>query len=225
LSRRGSWISPGRAIGAGLVAGAFGSLAQSLFFGATKRIAPAPPADAFTPPEPAQRSETETQTVARRVVEDLAHRPLPSEAKDAAGQLVHLAFGSAWGGLYGLLRSRRRTPLGPLGLAAFSLAVWGVSDNLLLPAFRLAGPATAYPLKSHAYAVTAHLAYGAAVWTAFELLRPASGKTLFALGSALWGSRELPAWLRGPAWRAAIAVHEADLEGRAAQVVDAVTGS
>lgn len=215
---------PGRAVAVGLVAGAFGSLVQSLFFGATKRIAPSPPADAFSPPEPAQRSETETQTAARRVVEDLAHRDLPPDAKEAAGQLVHFAFGSAWGGLYGLLRGGHRRPFGPLGLAAFSLGVWGVSDNLILPVFRLAGPPIAYPLKSHAYAITAHLAYGAAVWTAFELLGPASGKTLFALGSALWGTRRLPASLRGPARRAAVALHRAGLADHAREAIDAVAG-
>jgi hypothetical protein len=224
VKRRGSWISPARAVGVGLVAGAFGSLVQNLFFGATRKIAPSPPESAFTPPEPVQRGEPETQTVARRVVEDLARRDLPLNDQVAAGQVVHVAFGAAWGGLYGLLRSRRRTPFGPLGVAAFSLGVWHASDNVLLPVFRLAGPPSAYPLRSHAYAIAAHFAYGAAVWTAFELLRPASPRALFSLGSALWGTRKLPAVLRKPARRAVLAVHRADLGGRAAQVVNAVAG-
>jgi uncharacterized membrane protein YagU involved in acid resistance len=163
-------LSPLGALGCGLVAGVAGSLATELFFAITSKIAPAPPEDAFQPPEPEQRQETATQTVARRTVEGLLRRG-PVEHKERAGRIVHYAFGAAWGGLYGLLATRSRRLEEPLGALGFGLAVWMASDNLILPVFRLAAWPHAYPVKSHAYAIAAHVVYGAAVWGAFEALQ------------------------------------------------------
>src|SRR5262249_48323085 len=88
----------------GLWAGAAGALAQNLFFLATRRIAPQTPRDVFQPPEEIQKQEPATETVARRVVEGLAARPLSAARKQLGGSLVHHGFGAAWGGLYGLAR-------------------------------------------------------------------------------------------------------------------------
>lgn len=204
------------------MAGAFGSLVQTLFFAATKSVAPKPPKDAFSPPEPEQADETETQTVARRVVEGLAQQPLDDKEKRLGGQLVHYGFGAGWGGLYGVTLGPSRRLRGPLGVLAFSTLVWGLSDNVILPLFKIAGPATAYPAKSHAYAIAAHLAYGAAVAGAFELLRPASAKTLLALGGAVWATRGLPRILRRPVRSAIATIREADIGDRVTQLTDAV---
>jgi hypothetical protein len=225
MRTRRSSLSPLRALGAGLVAGAFGSLVQTLFFAATKAIAPKPPKDAFSPPEPEQGDETETQTVARRVVKDLAQQPLDDSAKHLGGQLVHYAFGAGWGGLYGVTLGPSRRLRGPLGVLAFSTLVWGLSDNVILPLFKLAGPASAYPARSHAYAIAAHVVYGTAVAGAFELLRPATTKTLVGLGGALWATRSLPRILRRPVRSAIASVREADLGDRVAQIADAALGA
>jgi hypothetical protein len=221
---RKSSISPLRALGAGLVAGALGSLAQNLFFAATKSVAPKPPKDAFTPPEPEQADETATQTVARRAVRDLAQRPIDHEKKQLGGELVHYGFGAGWGALYGLTLGPSRRLRGPLGVLAFSTLVWGISDNLILPAFKLAGPPTAYPARSHAYAIVAHVVYGTAVALAFDLLRPASAKTLLGLGTVLWSTRGLPRLLRGPVRDAIRAVGQADVGDRVREMTDAALG-
>jgi hypothetical protein len=221
---RRSSLSPFRALGAGLIAGAFGSLAQTLFFAATKSIAPKPPDDAFSPPEPEQASESETQTVARRVASGVAQRPIDAETKQLGGQLVHYAFGAGWGGLYGLTVGPSRRLRGPLGVLAFSTLVWGLSDNVILPLFKLAGPPTAYPAKSHAYALAAHVVYGTAVAVAFDLLRPASAKKLVALGAALGATRGLPALIRRPVRSALGVVRGAEIGDRLREVADASLG-
>lgn len=148
----------------GAIAGAIGAGVQTLFFRATKSVAPAPPPDAFEPPEALQKHEGETETVARRLVEELARRgPLSPEAKRKAGKLVHYGFGAGWGALYALLRASAPRLWSPLGVAGYSAAVWVAADNVILPLFRVAAWPHRYPLRTHAYALTAHLAWGAGV--------------------------------------------------------------
>jgi uncharacterized membrane protein YagU involved in acid resistance len=160
--------SPMGALMRGIFAGALGSLTQGLFFMATQRIAPKPPRQAFRAPEPEQCSESETEVVARRFVERMMQRG-PLEHKAAAGQVVHYAFGSLWGALYGLAAPSLR-PLTTLpGGLAFGSLVWLISDGLIVPAFRLADWPQRYPVKNHAYAIAAHLVYGATVFAAYAL--------------------------------------------------------
>jgi len=153
----------------GLAAGAIGAAVQELFFRATARITPKSAPDTFSPPEWQQAHETALETTARRSVEQLAQRgPLDAAAKHRLGDVVHYGVGAAWGGLYGLLRASYRRLWSPSGVVAFSLGVWMLGDNLLLPALRLAAWPQRYPLRVHAYAVAAHLAYGAGVAATLE---------------------------------------------------------
>lgn len=163
-------ISPLRALVGGLVAGAMASFVQNLFFKATARVMPGQPEGAFTPVEPAQHGEMPTHTVARRVVEGLMARELSPDAKALGGQVVHYAFGSLWGGLYGILGETYPGMRSPVGMVAYSTAVWGIADNLILPAFNLSAWPNAYPARNHAYAWGAHLAYGAALWGSYEAI-------------------------------------------------------
>ena len=161
--------TPVRALLEGIVAGAIGAGVQSLFFRATAKIAPKPPKGAFRAPEPEQANESALETMARRLVEDLAQRgPLDATRKARLGEAVHYGFGAGWGGLYGLVRASYPRAWSVAGVGAFSFAVWMLGDNLMLPAFRLSAPPHRYPLKSHGYAWAAHLAYGAG--TALALL-------------------------------------------------------
>jgi hypothetical protein len=156
--------TPVRALLEGIVAGVAGAGVQSLFFRLSGRFAPRPPKGVFTPPEPQQAKESALETTARRLVEGLAHRgPLDERGKARAAEAVHYGFGAAWGGLYGLVRASYPRAWSPSGVAGFSLAVWMLGDNLMLPAFRLAAPPQRYPIDTHAYAIAAHLAYGAGV--------------------------------------------------------------
>jgi uncharacterized membrane protein YagU involved in acid resistance len=189
-------MSPLAALTEGLVAGLAGALAQDLFFAITKRFAPKPPADAFAPPELAQRDETATQTVARRVVEGLAQRG-PLKHETLAGDLVHYAFGGAWGGLYGIAAGSIR-PLRTIGGGAlFGLFVWSVSDNLVLPAFRLSAWPHEYPVKNHTYAIAAHIVYGAAASASLDALTRITPSLVSAIAASLI-VRRLPKPVRGP---------------------------
>lgn len=193
--------SPLGAFCGGVVAGLVGSLAQNLYFAWTRRLAPEPALDVFEPVEPEQRHEQPTQTVARRFKEHLVHAgPLANPA--LGGQVVHLAFGAAWGGAYGLLAGTLPSAAGLRGGLAFGAAVWLLSDDILLPAFELAAWPHHYPVKNHVYAIAAHAVYGAAVAGTFEGLRRASLPATAALG-AWWLTRRVPRLLRPRARRLA----------------------
>jgi uncharacterized membrane protein YagU involved in acid resistance len=192
--------SPVGAFAAGLAAGFVGSLAQSLFFAWTRKLAPQPASVAFEPVEPEQIGELPTQTVARRVLEHVVQRG-PLEHKAGAAQLVHLGFGSAWGSAYGLFAGtlpQRHTLKSGL---AFGLVVWLASDDILLPAFKLSAWPHHYPVKTHLYALAAHAVYGAAVASTFSALQRASKPATAALG-AYWLTRRVPGLLRPSARRA-----------------------
>lgn len=192
--------SPLGAFCAGLAAGFAGALAQNLFFAATKKLAPVSDPHAFTPAEPEQQNEMPTHTVARRLTEQLARRG-PLEHPQAAAQAVHLAFGSAWGALYGLTAGTLPRVGTLKGGLAFGMAVWLVSDDVLLPAFRLSAWPHHYPVKNHAYAVLAHAVYGAIVAASFAALGRAATPATAALGSR-WLTRRLPRFVRPTARRA-----------------------
>ena len=186
--------SPLGAFCGGLAAGLVGAVAQNLFFTWTRRLAPRPSLEAFEPVEPEQRHEQPTQTIARRFKEHLVHAG-PLTDSERAAQLVHLAFGSAWGGVYGLVAGTVPRSASLRGGLAFGAVVWLLSDDVLLPAFKLAAWPQHYPVKTHLYAMAAHAVYGAAVAGTFESLRRASLPATAALG-AYWLTRRVPRLLR-----------------------------
>src|SRR5690606_19758470 len=120
---------------------------------------------------------------------------------EAAAQLVHLAFGSAWGGVYGLVAGSAPRIDTVKGGLAFGMVVWMKSDNVLLPLFRLSAWPQHYPVKTHLYAIAAHAVYGAAVAATFDAFERASTPATAELGS-LWLTRRVPRLLRPTARRA-----------------------
>lgn len=179
-------VRPLGALFRGMLASMAGAAVQALFFKATAKITPPTPKDVFQPPEREQASETGTETVARRLTDHFAFRgPLSDEAKRRAGPIVHYTYAAAWGGVYGLTMESFPRLKGPLGTALFSSVVWMVSDNFVLPFFKLSAWPQAYPAKNHLYAWIAHLAYGAGLWLSYSSL--ASGTAL--AGTAYYGLR------------------------------------
>jgi hypothetical protein len=185
--------APIGALARGMVAGALGAAAQSIFFTATKRWAPEPTSvpKGLGKPEPEAEEESSLQTVARRTVEGLMRRdPLGDEEKAAAGKAIHYLFGAVWGGVYALCRESFR--ISPL---LFGAGVWMASDNLLLPAFRVAAWPQHYSLREHHYALQAHFAYGLSTAAAYALLRDLGPIPVRALPAVL--AFQAWAWL----WR------------------------
>jgi hypothetical protein len=189
--------SPLGALARGLLAGAAGAGLQSLFFRATRNWAPEP-----TPvrPEDSRPSLGETESgleaMGRRLVEDLMQRgPLGEAEKRRVATAVHYFFGAAWGGLYGLWRESFRSPG-----TVFGAVVWLASDNLLLPAFRLAGWPNQYRLAEHRYALQAHLVYALGTAATYALLRDIGPVPLAALPAVV--ALQARAWaLRTPPGR------------------------
>lgn len=162
--------SPLGALLRGLAAGALASAAQEIFFRTTTKLATAAPEGVLEPPDPEQATESPTETVARRAAEMTRHE-LPID-KGRAGRMVHYAFGSAWGGAYGLSAATYPALTGPAGGGVFGVLVWAVSVGMILPAFRLTAWPQRYPPRYHAYEIAAHIAYGAALGLAFDALTP-----------------------------------------------------
>jgi len=141
----------------------------SLFFALTKKRQPEPTnlLPGLGKPEPEAKDETNLQTVARRLVDDMMQRgPIDEGRRSRLATGIHFLFGALWGGLYGLARESFRIPP-----QVFGTLVWMASDNLLLPAFRLAGWPQHYKPSEHRYAMQAHLAYGVATAGAYAVLR------------------------------------------------------
>lgn len=190
--------SPLGALARGLLAGAAGAGLQSLFFRATRNWTPEPtkvrPEEIGRPSH--EQTESGLEALGHRWVEDLMRRgPIGEVEKRRVASVVHYLFGAAWGGLYALARESFRTPS-----TVFGAMVWLVSDNLLLPAFRLAGWPNQYRLAEHRYALQAHLVYGLGTAAAYALLRDVGPVPLAALPAVV--ALQARAWaLRTPPGR------------------------
>jgi uncharacterized membrane protein YagU involved in acid resistance len=104
-----------------------------------------------------------------KVASGLFGRDLSSSVR-LAGRAVHLAYGSAWGMLYGLLQASYPRPPAAFG-AIFGFLVWLIGPAFLVPAMRLMGRPSEEPAARSAALITAHLAYGFALATVFEALQ------------------------------------------------------
>ncbi len=86
-----------------------------------------------------------------------------------AGLGVHIAYGSWWGMLYGLLQaSYRRPPL--LFGALYGLGVWWIGPGWLVPAMKLMRRPWEEPPLRTAMLVAGHVVYGIALAETFERL-------------------------------------------------------
>jgi hypothetical protein len=154
----------------GLAAGAIGGLVASWVMNHVPAV--------FGTPQPQQGGESsglaaqrqgrrqqqgagEDPTVRTAVVvaESIFHVELPEDRKKAAGSVVHSAYGAALGAPYGLTVEEWRAARSGEG-AVFGAAVWLGSDEIAVPALKLAKSPRAYPLKVHANALASHVVYG-----------------------------------------------------------------
>jgi len=86
------------------------------------------------------------------------HRLTPSEKK-VAGPAVHYSLGTGGGGLYGLAAEIAPAVTVGSGLP-FGGVFWLVVDEGAVPLLGLSKGPTAYPLSTHAYALSSHFVYG-----------------------------------------------------------------
>jgi putative membrane protein len=100
-------------------------------------------------------NELAAQTVAAHTID----RPLTREELEAAAPLMHYAFGSVLGAVYGVLVEQRRE-VPPLAGATFGAAVWIGADEIAMPALGLARRDVDYPMEAHLQSFAAHIVYG-----------------------------------------------------------------
>jgi hypothetical protein len=120
-------------------------------------------------PEEEQGEDTTVRT-ARAVSEGLFRRELTEDEKRWAGPLVHYAFGTAVGGLYGVLAEKQPRVTAGAGLP-FGTVFWLVADETAVPLFGLSEPPSRYPPSVHFYALVSHWVFGATAELVRRVLR------------------------------------------------------
>lgn len=109
-----------------------------------------------------EESEDATMKAAGKLAEIARYR-LSHEEKKKAGPIVHYAFGTAMGALYGTVMEvaprhlRRHEILSGVG---FGSVLFAGADEIAIPAAGLSKPPREVPVSSHLYALASHLVYG-----------------------------------------------------------------
>ncbi|HZP63042.1 MAG TPA: DUF1440 domain-containing protein [Terriglobales bacterium] len=166
LRRRSLW----KGFVAGSIGGLAGSYAMTLFQQGWTAVS-----EKFNKQQSggeSQDGESEDATVktAEKIYESVFGRPLSPEQKKAAGPVVHYAFGTAMGGLYGVAAEYDRRTRSGAGVP-FGTLVFVAADEVAVPALGLSKDPTEYPLSSHAYALASHVVYGATTEAVRRVMR------------------------------------------------------
>ncbi|HZD02439.1 MAG TPA: hypothetical protein VFA46_20280 [Actinomycetes bacterium] len=106
--------------------------------------------------------------VGKRVMEGLRQRELKPERARLVTNLVHWAYGIAWGAGYGIVAASTRRPRARFGLL-FGPIVWSTA-YLVLPPTGIYQPMRHYDAKILWKDASAHLAYGVGTAASFKLL-------------------------------------------------------
>jgi putative membrane protein len=106
-----------------------------------------------------EQQDDATVEVAKLVSRGVFGHELTESEKKPAGGVVHYAFGTATGGLYGAMAEVAPQITAGVGLP-FGAAFWLIADETVVPLVGLAKSPTEYPVSTHAYALAAHLVYG-----------------------------------------------------------------
>lgn len=165
-----------RAIGKGMVAGLVGGLVGTIvmneFQKAWSKTAQAMRNDGQAQAQGEQESENATMKAAGKIAH-IGGRELSHEQKKKAGPVVHYSFGTLQGAMYGAMTELTRTPGGFLPGLLFGAALFGLADEVAVPALGLSGKPSESPLSTHLYAAAAHCVYGIATEIARRGLRAA----------------------------------------------------
>jgi hypothetical protein len=162
--------TPLGALARGLVAGAVGTGLMTIAQELSTRLQSSEPSgeESEAPRDPWEQASVPAQ-VGRRIGEGLLRHDVGPERIPVLTHVMHWAYGTGWGVVYGIVRgSRTRDPSMRDGLA-FGLEVWAMSYVELVPMGLYQLP-WKYPAKDVATEVGFHLVYGAGTAMAFRLL-------------------------------------------------------
>ena len=109
-------------------------------------------------PTPEVQDDTTVRTASAISEALFDHKLTPSEKK-VAGPAVHYSLGTGVGGLYGAAAEMAPKVTAGSGLP-FGAVFWLVVDEGAVPLLGLSKGPTAYPLSTHAYALSSHFVYG-----------------------------------------------------------------
>jgi uncharacterized membrane protein YagU involved in acid resistance len=84
------------------------------------------------------------------------------------GMATHLAYGSLWGVLYGLIQGSYRLRPGRFG-PLYGMVVYGVGPAFLVPAMKLMRPPQDEPLARTSKLILGHMVYGAVLAGVFSI--------------------------------------------------------
>lgn len=116
-----------------------------------------------------RKDEPATLALGRLAFQKVAGREPSEAASKILAKAVHWGYGIDMGGLYGLARGHAGINDVKAGLA-FGAALWALGDLAGVPLLGLGEGPKAYPIKTHAKYLGAHLAYGVAVAMASQAL-------------------------------------------------------
>jgi uncharacterized membrane protein YagU involved in acid resistance len=156
------------AAGMGLLGGLVGTVAMTALQEAASRARGRSQLEQQAKPPRTWAQAPPAAQVGKLVSERLFSHRVTKKQAPVLGSAVHWAYGTALGGLYGLLVARSRRSPALQGLA-FGTGVWGLA-YLMLPALRIYKPIWQYPVKTLAIDLSYHLAYGVSVARAYEAL-------------------------------------------------------
>lgn len=139
------------AIGKGLFAGVVGTAAMTLSSTLEIKIADRGPSD----------------TPAKAAGKVFGVQPRDPQGKQRFSQAVHWGYGTAWGSARGLLSAAGLRA--PLATTAHFLIVWGAAQ-VMLPALKVAPPATQWEPTQIATDLLHHAVYAAATGAAYEYI-------------------------------------------------------
>lgn len=115
-------------------------------------------------PEPQSQQgssgEDATTKAAEAISTTLFDRPLGKDEKKWAGPVVHYAFGTLLGTVYGALANCDAVRAG--AGTAYGAAVWLAADEAAVPLLGLSGSPSETPVSGHVEALASHLVFGAA---------------------------------------------------------------
>jgi hypothetical protein len=161
---------PLTAVAAGLLAGAVGTVCLDAVQYLKYRRAggtDGPVAWEFAPVESWETAPDPGQ-VAKRVIEGFTQRKLPDRSAWLISTIAHWGYGSAAGAAYGIVAGSLPRPHPRYGLA-LGTALFA-NDYIALPVAGLYKPIWEYDVKTLAWDLGAHLAYGAGTGTTFWLV-------------------------------------------------------
>ncbi|HEY0004505.1 MAG TPA: DUF1440 domain-containing protein [Pyrinomonadaceae bacterium] len=161
-----------KGLAAGLVGGLFASFVMNRFQASWSRLSegaekshgaqsmqPSTGEDEQTSGVEKVLDDDATEKLAEAVAESVFDRHLSKSGRARAGTLIHYAYGTGTGALYGAVAELSPGMTSGSGLL-FGAGLWAIGDEGLVPALGLSKGPASYKLSTHAYSLASHLVYG-----------------------------------------------------------------